>query len=123
MNLKETTSHVKERVANAKEQVRDLGRTSGAKLDEARHWTADEVQSAASSVRTAGRHSSRSIDDLASATADKLDSTAAYVRRHDAGGMLADLREVMRRHPVGLFAAAAALGFLLVVANRAQRRD
>lgn len=123
MNLTETKSHVKERFADAKDQVKDLGRTSGATLDKARHWTAEEVQAAASSVRAAGRHGSRGVDDLASATADKLDSTAAYVRSHSAGGMLADLRQVMSRHSVGLFAAGAAIALLLVVASRAQRRD
>jgi ElaB/YqjD/DUF883 family membrane-anchored ribosome-binding protein len=118
MNLTETTSHLKERFSDAKEQVRDLGRTSGEKLDEARHWTAGEVQSAASSVRTAGRQGSEAIDGLASTTADKLDSTADYVRSHDAGGMFGDLRQVMSRHPVGLFALAAAIGFLAGAAIR-----
>ena len=71
MNMTETTSHLKERFSDAKEQVKDLGRTAGEKLDEARHWTAGEVQSAASSVRTAGRQGSEAIDGLASTTADK----------------------------------------------------
>ena len=112
MNLTETTSHIGERLSDAKEEVKGLGRTAGEKLDEARHWTAGEVHSAASSVRTAGQRGSEAIDGLTSATADKLDSTAAYVRGHDAGGMFADLRQVMSRHPVGLFAMAAAIGFL-----------
>ena len=123
MNLTETTSHLGERLSDAKEQVKGLGRTAGEKLDDALHWTAGEVQTAASSVRTAGRHGSEAIDGLASATADKLDSTAAYVGSHDAGGMFADIRQVMSRHPMGLFAIAAAIGFLAGAAlqTKAQR--
>jgi hypothetical protein len=122
MNMTETTSHLGERFSDAKEQVKGLGRTAGQKLDEARQWTADEVQGAASSVRTAGRHGSEAIDGLASNTANKLDSTAAYVRSHDAGGMFADLRQVIRRHPAGLLVMAAAIGFLAGAALRTNAR-
>lgn len=76
MNLTETTSHIGERLSDAKEEVKGLGRTAGEKLDEAWHWTAGEVHTAASSVRTAGQRGSEAIDGLTSATADKLDSTA-----------------------------------------------
>jgi ElaB/YqjD/DUF883 family membrane-anchored ribosome-binding protein len=123
MNVTETTSHLGERLSDAKEQVKGLGRTAGEKLDEARQWTAEEVQGAASSVRTAGRRGSEAIDGLASNTADKLDSTAAYVRSHDAGGVFDDLRQVMSRHPLGLFAIAAAFGFLAGTAIRTKAQN
>jgi hypothetical protein len=123
MNMTETTSHLGKRLSDAKEQVKDLGRTAGEKLDVARNWTAEEVQTAASSVRTAGRHGSEAIDGLVSNTADKLDSTAAYVRSHDAGGMFADLRQVIRRHPAGLFVMAAAIGFLAGAAIRTKAQN
>jgi ElaB/YqjD/DUF883 family membrane-anchored ribosome-binding protein len=122
MNMTEMTSDLGERLSDAKEQVKDLGRTAGEKSDEARQWTADEMQDAASSVRIAGRYGSGAIDGLASDTADKLDSTAAYVRSHDAGGMFPDLRQVIRRYPAGLFVMAAAIGFLAGAAIRTRVR-
>lgn len=123
MKLTEMTSHLTKRSRGAREQVKEAGRTSGDKLDEARHWTAEEVRTAASSIRRAGRYGSRGIDDMASAAADGLDSTAAYIRNHNARSVFADLRQVMSRHPVGLLVAAGAIGFLFVAASRAQRQD
>lgn len=125
MSMTETASDLGERLSGAKEQVKDLGRTAGEKLDEARHWTAKKVQTAASSVRTVGRHGSEAIDGLAGDTAGKLDATAAYVRSGDARSMFADLRQVIRRHPTGLFVIAAAVGFLVgaSIRTKAQSHD
>jgi ElaB/YqjD/DUF883 family membrane-anchored ribosome-binding protein len=113
MNMTETASHLGEKVSDAKEQVKDLGRTAGEKLDEARHKTAEGLQTAASSVRTAGRHGSEAIDNFATDTAGKLDCAAAYIRDHDAGGVLAHLRQVIRRNPTGFLIIAATIGFVV----------
>lgn len=125
MKMADAATHLGEKLSVVKEEVKGLGRSGAEKLDRARHWTAAEVQTAASSVRTAGQHGSGAIDSLARDTADKLNSTAAYIRSHDARGMFADLRRVVRRHPVGLFVVAAAIGFLAgaAIRTKAQNHD
>jgi ElaB/YqjD/DUF883 family membrane-anchored ribosome-binding protein len=113
MNISKTASALRDGLSGAAQQVADLGRTAGEKLDEVRCGTADALADAASSVRTTGRQGSDAIDDLAEHTADKLDSTAAYVRDYDLGAMLGTFRRVVRRHPASSFVGAAAFGFLL----------
>jgi len=120
MNIKETTSKVSAGLHRAQERMEDLGRTSGETLDEARHGTATAFENAASSVRTSGRYGAETIETLSESAAGKLDSTAAYVRRHSVGGMLINLRQVIRRHPTGFLVLAAGIGFL---AGSAVRRN
>jgi len=105
----------------AQEQLEDLGRTVGEKLDEARIGTADALESAASSVRSSGRRGAETIDTLSRNAAGKLDSTAAYVRSHDVGGMLTNLRQVIGKHPTGFVLLAAGIGFLAGSAVRRNR--
>lgn len=104
-----TSSHLGEKLCDTLEQVGDLGRTAGKKLDEARCGTANALTGSASSVRDAGR----AVDELAKRTATRLDSTAAYVRHP-----VIHLRQNIRRHPAGFVAWAAAAGFLLGFAIR-----
>lgn len=49
----------------------------------------------------------------AHSTADVLERTAQYLEDQDWRAMLADLRQVAKRHPGATLITAAALGFLL----------
>ncbi|MGD0579521.1 MAG: hypothetical protein ABSC08_11395 [Bryobacteraceae bacterium] len=122
MNMNKTAPHLGEELSGTVEQVADLARTAGEKLDEVRYETANALAGAASSVRTTGRQGSEAIDDLANRAASKLDSTAAYVRRHDVRDMLGNLRQVVRQHPASFLVGAAAVGFFLGSAARRKGR-
>ena len=113
-----TASHLGDELSDAVKHVADLGRTTGEKVDEVRHGTADALADAASSIRSTGHQGSETIDKLAERTASRLDSTAAYVRTHEIRDMFGNLRQVLRRHPASFVAGAAALGFLLGSAVR-----
>jgi len=116
--MNKTAPHLGEESSGTVEQVADLARTAGEKLNEVRYETADALAGAACSVRATGRQGSEAIDDLASSAASKLDSTAAYVRRHDPSDMLGDLQQVVRRHPASFLVGAAVVGFFLGSAGR-----
>ena len=145
--MTKTAPHLGEELSGTVDQVADLARTAGKKLDEARYETADALAGAACSVRTTGRQGSEAIDDLANSAASKLagaacsvratgrqgseaiddlansaaaklDSTAAYVRRHDTSDMLGDLQQLVRRHPASFLVGAAVVGFFLGSAGR-----
>jgi ElaB/YqjD/DUF883 family membrane-anchored ribosome-binding protein len=116
--MTKTAPHLGEELSGTVEQVADLARSAGKKLDEARYETADALAGAACSVRTTGRQGSEAIDDLANSAASKLDSTAAYVRRHDTSDMLGDLQQLVRRHPASFLVGAAVVGFFLGSAGR-----
>lgn len=120
MNINETAAKAGAGLYRGQEQMDDLGRTAGEKLDEARHRTAAALEHAASSVRTTGRQGAEVIDSLSENAAGKLDSTAAYVRSHDVGGMLVNLRQVIAQNPTGFLVLAASIGFL---AGSAVRRN
>lgn len=120
MNINETAAKAGAGLYRGQEQMDDLGRTAGEKLDEARNRTAAALENAASSVRTTGRQGAEVIDSLSENAAGKLDSTAAYVRSHDVGGMLVNLRQVIAQNPTGFLVLAASIGFL---AGSAVRRN
>ena len=121
MNTTEKPAKTGSGVHCAQGELEDLGRTVGKKLDEARSGTADALESAASSVRSTGRRGAETIDALSRNAAGKLDTSAAYVRSHDVGGMLTNLRQVIRRHPTGFVLLAAGIGFFAGSAVRRNR--
>lgn len=112
MSITETATRAGAGLHRGQERMDDLGRTTGEKLDAARHVTAAALENAASSVRTTGRQGTETIETLAESAADKLDSTAAYMRSHDVGGMLINLRQMIGRNPARFLLLAAGIGFL-----------
>lgn len=121
MNITDTATRAGAALSRAQEQMKDLGRTTGEKLDEARNGTADALETAACSVRTTGRNGAETIGNLSESAAGKLDSTAAYVRRNDVGAMVSNLRQVIVRNPTGSLILAAGIGFLAGTAVRRNR--
>ena len=118
MNIRETTSRAGAALDRAQEGMENLGQTAGEALDKARHETAGALENAASSVRNTEHYGAETIETLSESAAGKLDSTAAYVRSHNVGGMLINLRQVIRRHPTGFLVLAAGIGFLACSAVR-----
>lgn len=81
-----------------------------------RDMLARRIQSAASTLRSRaswlpGRYK---VARAAHTTADVMESAADYVREQDVRGMMADARQIARRHPGATLLTAAALGFLIV---------
>jgi len=101
MNLADRATRAGETLARAQEQVKDLGRTTVEKLDEARVGTADALESAACSVRTTGRDGAKKIESMTERAAGTLDSSARYVRGHDVGRVLGNLRLAIGKNPAG----------------------
>ena len=108
----ETASQLGSKVSEIRDQVEDLGRAAGKKLDQTRNETAAAFHTAASSVRTTGRHSSEKIDTLATSAAEKLDATASYIQDHDMRSLIASIRHIVRRHPTRSVMVASGIGFL-----------
>ena len=61
--------------------------------------TSSSLHSAASAVRAAGNEGAEAIEGVAEGAGQRLASASHYLDSHDAGGMLHDLRRVVRRHP------------------------
>ncbi len=101
-----TATHPGETRDNPLEHLGTFGQTVEGKLDDARLGTADALTGSATSVRDAAG----AVDQLAKGAAAKLDSTAAYLRSHDSSSLLAGVRQVIRRHPTSIVAAAIAVG-------------
>lgn len=76
----------------------------------------DSVLDAASSLRERADSlpGGEKVAAAAHTAANVLESTAEYFQDRDFGDMVADLKDVARRHPGATLLAAAALGFLLV---------
>jgi hypothetical protein len=92
--VKNGASLVGEKTANIKEQLEDLGRAAGRKLEGAQRETAGALHSAASPVRAAAHEGSKAIDEFGDSAVARLESTSACVRRFDMSGMVADLRSL-----------------------------
>jgi hypothetical protein len=110
----ETASQLGDRLADTQEKVGSLGQTAGKKFMEARRETANVLNDSACSVRAGGE----AMGKLAASAAAKLDSGADCMRDYDLGGVLLNLRQVIRRHPAAFIAGAAAAGFLIARAAR-----
>jgi ElaB/YqjD/DUF883 family membrane-anchored ribosome-binding protein len=82
------------------------------KAGDIRKRTVETLESAAESVRAAGHDGADAINNLAADAGERLDSTADYVRTFADGDVLGNLRQTVRRNPVGSLAVASAIGLL-----------
>ncbi len=111
-NIRTVTEKAAEVGEQAKDSLKEMGRSAGRKLDEAREGTGEALHSAATSVRATGRRGSNAMDNLAMGAADRLDAAASYVEEHDLRRAVASLRRFGRRHFTGSLVVAGAIGFL-----------
>jgi ElaB/YqjD/DUF883 family membrane-anchored ribosome-binding protein len=100
----------------------DVARTASQTVDDGRKTAADRLGSAASAVRDRADQlpGGPKVQQFAHAAADRLNTTADYMRSHDAKGMLADVKGVVKKNPGPSLIIAAAVGFVL---GRALNRD
>jgi ElaB/YqjD/DUF883 family membrane-anchored ribosome-binding protein len=98
-----------------KESVADLGRTAADKINANRKAAAGSLEKASAAIHEKADQlpCGEGVSELAHATAGKLKNTARYVRKRDANGMMVDIGNGVRNHPVPALAVAAAVGFLL----------
>jgi len=112
------TSLLDAKASKIVEQVSDLSREAGDKLDHARNETAGTLHAAASSIRRGGRQGSKAIENLAETTANTLDEAGSYVKKHDLKRAIGESRQFVRRYPAESVVLAAGIGFLTGFAIR-----
>jgi hypothetical protein len=80
-----------------------------------RETVAQGIDSAASSLRAKAESlpGGPKVADAAQTTAAAMEQAAEYVRDQDFEGMLADVQQVIKRHPGVVLLAAATVGFLI----------
>lgn len=109
-------TETEETVAAVKSVAEEVSRSASSLLSKAGGDTANALHSAASVVRNAGNQSAAVIDGIAEDAAHGLASASVFVGSYDAGGMLHDIKRIVRRNP-GPFViiaatVAAAAGYL-----------
>ena len=110
--VKNAVSDTAETVQQKAEQV---GRVVQDKIDENRGPVADKLEGVAATLEEKAESlpGGEKVVSLAHDAADKVEATAQYVRKHDVQDMMADLENLVRRHPGQSLIAAAAVGVLL----------
>ncbi len=123
--IKETATALGETVQAAKGAVEDMRRSASNMLDQARVDTSTSLHSAASAVRAAGSQGAGLIEGVAEGAGQRLASASHYLDSHDAGGMLQDLRRVVRRNPGSFLLLTATLactvGYMTTCKNKYSR--
>lgn len=99
--------------SQAQDRINELGRTTGAALDDKRPAAADALHNTASGLRSTVATSGEAITRFAHTAADQIERTADYVRGKDSREMLSDAELLVRRSPLLSLAGALALGFLV----------
>ena len=70
--------------------------------------TADALDATAARVNTSGDR----VAELAHSTADKLGASASYVRTNSGHDMVGDIKSLIKAHPGKFLIGAAVVGFL-----------
>jgi hypothetical protein len=104
-----TNTQLQRSINQTVEQLGDVSRSAGRRLDNARCATADLVVGAASSVRRVGR----AAGEVAEGASAKLQAIAHYLRKNDSNDMTRGVKRAMQRHPAK-FAVAALAGMFLI---------
>jgi hypothetical protein len=102
-------------ITPAGSQAAGTGNKAAAAINERRDSIARGMHSAASTLRARaswlpGR---LKVARAAHVTANAMDHAANYLHDQDVRGMMADVRQVARRHPGATLLTAAAIGFLI----------
>ena len=106
---------VSDTAEKAQQKAEQVGRAMQDKIDENRGPVADKLDGVASTLdeNAESLPGGEKVASLAHDAADKVEATAQYVRAHDVQDMMADLENLVRKHPGQSLIAAAAVGFLL----------
>ena len=102
----------------------DLLAMAGSLANSRKEYAAAQLESLADSVRQFSEAMPEipTVKAYASTAADSLDELADYVVESDLADMVADAREVTRRHPLATFGGSIAAGLVItqIVQSRAQ---
>ena len=111
-NLKDQAS---EQAEKAKSKMQEVTRKAGERMDEQRYRAADAIESGASALheKAGNLPGGSKVTNIAHAAAEKMQATADYVRENDAGAMIGDVQDLVRRYPGQAVVAGIVLGFLL----------
>ena len=120
-NTEEKPTLLEETVLAAKGAAQDMRKSASTILDHARTGASSSLQSAASSIRAAGNQGADAIEDIAERTGQRFESASSYIDSCDAGGVMRDLRKLVRRHPGSFLlltaAVACSVGYLSAARN------
>jgi hypothetical protein len=105
-------SQIADATAGIKDKAVELGQTAADTLNST---AASGLSNAAETIRSRADQlpGGDRVSGLAHSAADTLTSTADYVRQNDLKDMLADVEQVVKRHPGPALLAAVFAGFLV----------
>lgn len=108
-------SHVKQTAA-------DYGRSAAENIDRNLKTAASKLESTASTLRSKLPAQGGRVAGAGHTAADKLDATAQYLKTHDTSDMMAGVETWARRHPGQALGGALALGFMIGMSLKRDRR-
>jgi ElaB/YqjD/DUF883 family membrane-anchored ribosome-binding protein len=96
----------------AKDKAQAVAQAASDSVDQNRGSAARALANAASTIHEGATRlpGGEGVTRLAEAAADRIDTTAQYVQDHNTQQMMADLTQLVRRHPLLSVAGAAVLG-------------
>jgi hypothetical protein len=98
-----------------KTRAAEIGQKAADAIDDRRDTLATGMESAASALhaRAESLPGGEKVARAAHAAAQSLEDASDYVRDQDLRGMLADVQQLVKRHPGAVLLTAVAAGFLL----------
>jgi ElaB/YqjD/DUF883 family membrane-anchored ribosome-binding protein len=104
--IKDAAGAVVDSVLSAKQSAEDLAHSLSTKVTEVKSHSADKLQSGAESVRRAAERGSAAAETVA----EKLDAASSYIRQFDTRSLAADLRQTVKRYPLGSMVVGVLVG-------------
>jgi ElaB/YqjD/DUF883 family membrane-anchored ribosome-binding protein len=98
-------------VSSAVESAKEAASTVAEKAREAASSAMEKTSEVASTI-------TQKAEDATTAVVDKIEAGGRYVRERGTSGMVNDLGNVMRRHPIPTLAIGFTFGFLLASLRR-----
>jgi len=116
MLTKSLPNQVVDAVEQMKDKVNDISRSATEKIAATRTAAAGSLDLTASALHDGAEK----VADVAHTTADKLSASAKYLRNHDAKGILADVRRMVKNNPGISLLVAGIVGYSVARAVRSR---
>ena len=75
--------------------------------------TASSLHAGANQVSEFGHSAADQVSEFGHSAADSIKATADYVRKQEIEGIIADVRDLVKRYPTQFLVGAAVLGFFV----------
>jgi ElaB/YqjD/DUF883 family membrane-anchored ribosome-binding protein len=111
-DLKDVKDKVQEGAEQAKETGKQIIHKAGEKADDATAAAGRGMQSAAETIR-ANTPDSGVVGGAAKAVSDTIEKGGRYLENEKLSGMMNDITDVIRNHPVPALLVAVGVGFVL----------